>query len=254
MFQQLVAFLQQKQQLKEVMIQQVRDIETLSADWNLTKLQRVDLYFKCAQALSQEGDHGHAFRVFYQAFNLVGNEKGDWKAQAEQLVLSALRSPQTVNIEEVLLFNAVKELKTNSQQIFKLVELINSADVKKFNSELKTFQKLLDEHKIEAAALTQKKQFLTICSIDLEKQRKFSFKEFADMLDLKADEVEEWTITAVTNDIIDAQIDQIEEQIHINSHKLRCMTADDWKKLLSQVQNWKLRFHDNFVKYLEAEN
>lgn len=123
------------------------------------------------------------------------------------MVLAALRSPQIVNIEEVLLFNAVKDLKTSSQQVFQLVELINSADVKKFNGELKNYQKLLDEHRIEAAALTQKKQFLTICNIDLEKQRKFSFKEFASMLDLKAEEVEEWTINAVTNDIIDAQID-----------------------------------------------
>ena len=61
--------------------------------------------------------------------------------------------------------------------------------------------------------MVEKKQFLTICNQDLEAKRTFTFKELADMLNLKVDEVEEWTINAVANDIIDAQIDQIQEQI-----------------------------------------
>lgn len=71
------------------------------------------------------------------------------------------------------------------------------------------------------------------------------------MLDLKADEVEEWIINAVANDIIDAQIDQIQEQIQIKSHKLRCLNDQDWEKLKLQVQSWKDRFQQNFVSYLE---
>jgi hypothetical protein len=65
MFQQLIRFLQQNNQLTEVMIQQVRDVESLSADWSLTKQQRIQLYLTCAQALAQEGDYAHAFKVYY---------------------------------------------------------------------------------------------------------------------------------------------------------------------------------------------
>jgi hypothetical protein len=38
------------------MIQQVRDIATLSQNWNLDKYQRIDLYTQCAQALEKSGD------------------------------------------------------------------------------------------------------------------------------------------------------------------------------------------------------
>jgi hypothetical protein len=62
----------------------------------------------------------------------------------------------------------VNELKTSSQEIFKLVDMIISADMKKFNSELKSFNLLLEEHQISAETLVEKKQFLTICSLDLE--------------------------------------------------------------------------------------
>lgn len=57
----------------------------------------------------------------------------------------------------------------------------------------------------------EKKQFLTLCNQDLEKKRTFTFKEFADLLAIEQQDIEEWTINAVANDIIDAQIDQIEE-------------------------------------------
>ena len=71
--------------------------------------------------------------------------------------------------------------------------------------------------------------------------------------DESGDEVEEWTINAVSNDIMDAQIDQIQEQINIKSHKLRCLNDQDWEKLKLQVQTWKTRFQENFVQYLEVQ-
>ena len=89
------------------MIQQVRDIETLSADWELTRDQRIDLYLKCAAALAKENDNGNAFRVYFHTFKYIHNEKGDFKTHAEQLIISAFRAPQIINIEEVLLFDAV---------------------------------------------------------------------------------------------------------------------------------------------------
>jgi PCI domain len=74
-----------------------------------------------------------------------------------------------------------------------------------------------------------------VCSLDLEKKRIFTFKEFSQMLDLTPEDVEEWTINAIANGIVEAQLDQIEEQILINSHKLRCLGKEDWQKLKENV-------------------
>lgn len=53
------------------MIDQVRDISNLSADWYLQKEERIDLYIHCAHALDTEGDHRGAFKVYFQAFKLI---------------------------------------------------------------------------------------------------------------------------------------------------------------------------------------
>ena len=62
------------------------------------------------------------------------------------------------------------------------------------------------------------------------------------MLDLKADEVEEWIITAINNDIIDARIDQIQEEIIIKTHRLRQLNENEWKQVLGKVSGWKDKF------------
>ena len=36
-----------------------------------------------------------------------------------------------------------------------------------------------------------------------------SFKDLAKLLDIKEDDIEEWVIEAMSNDIIDAKIDQV---------------------------------------------
>ena len=41
-------FLQKHKQLEQVMIRQVQEIHNLSAEWYLTKDERIDLYVKCA--------------------------------------------------------------------------------------------------------------------------------------------------------------------------------------------------------------
>lgn len=71
MFLELVNFLQKHNQLEDVMIQQVRDIATVSVEWNLTPVQRINLYVSCAQALSKDNDNGNAFNVYYQAFKII---------------------------------------------------------------------------------------------------------------------------------------------------------------------------------------
>ena len=55
-FLQMVKFLNEHKQLKAVMIRQVQDLIKLSAEWNLTKEERHNLYYECAEVLQDEGE------------------------------------------------------------------------------------------------------------------------------------------------------------------------------------------------------
>jgi hypothetical protein len=226
-FLQMVHFLVAHKQLAEVMIQPVRDIHNVSADWYLQKDERIDLYVQCAQALDKQNDSTGAFQVYYQAFKLINTlgakETKKWTSEAESLVMTALKSPECINLEEIMLLDAVKDLSSTSKEIFSLVDAVTTKDMKQFNASVEKHKKLMQAHEVTQEMLTTKKRFILICSMDLDSStgKTMSFKELGQLLSLAEDDIEEWAITAINNDIIDARIDQLKEQIIIKTHKLR---------------------------------
>ena len=56
------------------------------------------------------------------------------------------------------------------------------------------------------------------------------------------DDVEEWTIEAIADKIIDAKIDQINEEIVIMSTIKRKIDREEWEAIQSKIQAWKHRF------------
>ncbi len=80
--------------------------------------------------------------------------------------------------------------------------------------------------------------------MDIEEStgRVLKFAELASMLNLGVDDVEEWAISAINNDIIDGRIDQLKEEIIIKTHRLRQMNAEEWQKVKAKVVIWKQRF------------
>lgn len=87
----------------------------------------------------------------------------------------------------------------------------------------------MEKYHVTAEEMLEKKQYLTICSLDLESKNTFTYDEFSKLMGLKGEEIEEWTINAIASDIIDAKIDQIKQTIEIQSHKLTKLSDEDWR-------------------------
>lgn len=163
-FLELVRFLQAAKQLKEVMIQQVRDIATVSQNWYLTKDERIDLYVKSAQALETEQDTQGAFKVYFQAFKLIDSlgvkDKKALNMSAQNLVINALKSQEIINLEEVMILESVKDLKNTSKEVFSLAEFIISSDMAKVSKELDTYNKTIQSHQMTKELLLEKKRHI----------------------------------------------------------------------------------------------
>ena len=54
--------------------------------------------------------------------------------------------------------------------------------------------------------------------------------------------MEEWAIDAIANGIIDAKIDQINEEIVIKSHNVREMSKEQWTIVKAKITAWKEKF------------
>ena len=72
-----------------------------------------------------------------------------------------------------------------------------------------------------------KKSYVQICTLQTEKTN-FAYSELAKLLNIDEDEIENWAIDAIHNKIIDAKIDQHNEEIVIKSHMLRELKKKEW--------------------------
>ena len=136
-FQTLTKFLVKHGQLQSVMIAQVRDIIKLSADWNLTKDERLELYIECAKALDAEGDAGGAFDLYFHSLSLVdAKSSSKYKKEAEKLIANAIKGPKVIYLEEIMVIAAVQDLKKSSKELFDFVDLFLKGDVAAFKKDV----------------------------------------------------------------------------------------------------------------------
>jgi alpha-N-acetylglucosamine transferase len=62
------------------------------------------------------------------------------------------------------------------------------------------------------------------------------------LFQIEVDDVEEWTIEAIADKIIDAKIDQLNEEIVIMSTIKRKIDNEEWAAVQTKIQAWKHRF------------
>ena len=117
------------------------------------------------------------------------------------------------------------------------MSLFTSTDSKQFETKVKSFQKLMTEEKLEMEDVIRKKQYVQICSLKLENSN-HKYEELAAILNISKDDVEQWAIEAIAGDIIDAKIDQINEEIIIKSHIMN----QEWKAIKERLHDWSDKF------------
>lgn len=97
------------------------------------------------------------------------------------------------------------------------MSLFTSTDSKQFETKVKTFTKLMTDEKLQIEDVLRKKQYVQICSLKLEASN-HAYSELAAILNIEKSDVEGWAIEAIAAGIIDAKIDQVNEEIVIKSH------------------------------------
>lgn len=166
-------------------------------------------------------------------------------------MILAIKTPNVINFEELLDLKAIKALEgvsiflthnlQKNKDVFSLLSLFTSTDAKNFLKELSQFDQLMKEEKLTKEDLVLKKSYVQICSLNTEKTN-FKYSELATLLNLSADLVEEWAIEAIGKQIIDAKIDQQNEEIVIKSHQLREIKTQEWQQIQNKVVQWRKRF------------
>jgi len=158
-FEEMITYLVKVGQLRQVMIKQVEDVIKLSADWQLSKDERVKLYTHCANALNEEGESTPAFKLYFEAFRMmsvqvkqsnkkVAPTKTDTE-NVEKMVVNAIKSPTVLSFEELMTLDVVKEIETTSKKLFGFIELLVSKDINQFKTNMKEYKDFMNQAKID---------------------------------------------------------------------------------------------------------
>lgn len=163
------------------------------------------------------------------------------KQHTERLIVNAIKSPQTINFEEILLLDAVQQLSKQAKQLFQIVDLYLKKDIVQFKSQISKMKKVLDEKKISMEEAVLKKQYIQICSIgeDAGQESEQTFTEIAKLLDIDEDDIEEWIIQAMSHGIIDAKMDQLNDKVVIKTTMVRNVDNEEWLKIREKIKVWK---------------
>jgi hypothetical protein len=113
-----------------------------------------------------------------------------------------------------MLLSAVKDLQKTSKELYGFFEFFLNEEIASFSKNLSKNKAVMTKNGISTDDATQKKQYIQICSIGQEANgeavtsgKVLKFSELVSLLQIPADDVEEWCIEAINNDIIDARID-----------------------------------------------
>jgi hypothetical protein len=146
---------------------------------------------------------------------------------ARRCVILAIKTSNVINFEELLDLKAIKALEDKYQDVFKFLNLFTQSDAKNFLSSLSQYDKLMNQEGLNKDDMVLKKSYVLICSLNVDKTN-FSYSELAALLNIKTEDVEEWAIEAISKQIIDAKIDQQNQEIIIKSHQLREIKKQEW--------------------------
>ena len=108
---------------------------------------------------------------------------------------------------------------------------------------------------LENSEVILKKSYLQICQVSTEASTNFKYEKLADLLNVSIiravilmflqidqDDVEEWAIEAIQAGIIDAKIDQLNEEVVIKTHMMGKIGNEEWQAIHAKIANWKMKF------------
>lgn len=79
------------------------------------------------------------------------------------------------------------------------------------------------------------------------------YSKLAEIVGIKREEIEEWIIDAIVNNIIDARLDQENECIIFNSFAKRNMNdMSEWKNLKQKIKDTQTKF-DKVLKLIRPK-
>ena len=212
--------------------------------WGLDVDSSRELYQLISDILVQDR-RGAAAAVMYQVKYLdtfAGQVyPADVQKCATDAVVSAITSPVSFYRERSKLYDTLARQQLGESNLGKLVELLRIICVDSLEASESFLAKnrdLLSAHKIDADEVTRSMRLLAICSLGAQ-EKLLTYERIASALKIDIGEVEFWVVDAISNQLLEASMDQFNSVVKVTKCANRSFDIDQWgvlQKRLSVLQ------------------
>ena len=163
-------------------------------------------------------------------------------SEAARLLVAGLKMPVWLQKHQpdVLDLAAVKALAGSAEHgwLHELVATLLRGDLPALLALKNANAARIEAAGIDAEALLRSMRLLALCALASEKDS-LSYAEVAAGLDVEVGAVEEWIVQAISEDLLEARLDQLEQVVVVQSVSFRTFGDDQWKVLQQRLKEWK---------------
>lgn len=200
-------------------------IDELSKHWNITIEERINLYKKAVDLFFKLDEHLSAYELMHITIGLFDEDKKLIEENRDfvtRTITLALQHPKIAQFEDLYNLPAVRVQREEKkdEKLLELLHIFTYENLEEYNKWESVNKKYLEQYNIDTQVCKNKIMYLSFCSQAM-KDRKISYDSLSKIVGISRDEIEDWIVDAIVNEIIDARLDQENEQIVINSFKQR---------------------------------
>jgi translation initiation factor 3 subunit M len=224
----------------EILLHHFKDIERRVAEWGIDQATVRALYkrIRDVHKLAHHSAEAHKWTVKYLSTFQGSSE--EQTTEAVNAALDAIRSTDLYQFDDLLDVPSIKQLEKDPKhaKLYQLLTIFvgeNFDSFKAFTNANPDYLKQLGLNEEDSA---RKIKYLSLASLG-SLNHELPYATIAKTLQIPENEVEMWVISAMSEGILEAKMDQIKGTVRVTRSIQRVFTRAQWKFLGDNLSVWK---------------
>jgi translation initiation factor 3 subunit M len=220
-----------------------KEFERRIEDWGITHKQKRQLYKSIRDLLKDVNSmQSHQWGIKYlQAFEGASEEEINAALDdAVQIITEAVKHPDILQFDNFLAFSVVKKLENHPKHgaVFQILRVFVNETLDSFTTFTTKNPDFLKSVGLSTEDCLRKMRLLSLATL-ASGQQEIPYSLIAKTLQVNESDVEFWVISAISENLISAKMDQMKRTVFITRSLQRVFGKTEWKQLSDSLQFWR---------------
>jgi len=218
----------------------VHHIHTRIQQWGIN-IDQIRILYKLISETFR--DNGRSIEAHFWLVKYLSTYEGPDPTQtneAASAALEAIKLPNLLQFDALLDLPLVKQLESSKDhsRLFQLLKIFVGENFEAYIAFIGANADYLKSIGLREEECTFKMRLLSLATLGAANQE-IPYSLIAKTLQLEESEVETWVITAMSEEVLDAKMDQLRKVVTISRCLQRIFTKSQWKQLSDNIALWR---------------